>query len=55
MEENRRKINFVVLFTFLLAVCIGIIYYFTKSPEEETLTQGILIANMMGKGLLYAK
>lgn len=53
MEEQRRKINFIVLLTFLLAVIIGIIYYLTGDPGENTLTQGTLIVNMLGKDLPY--
>ena len=55
MEEQRKKINLVVLLTFLLAVIIGIIYYLTGDPGEETLTQGTLIINMMGKDLPYVE
>lgn len=55
MEEQRKKINLVVLLTFLLAVVIGIIYYLTGDPGEETLTQGTLIVNMMGKDLPYVE
>lgn len=55
MEEQRRKINIIVLLTFLLAVIIGIIYYLTGDPGEETLTQGTLIINMMGKDLPYVE
>ena len=53
MEEQRRKINFIVLLTFLLAVIIGIIYYLTGDPGENTLTQGTLIVNILGKDLPY--
>ena len=53
MEEQRRKINFIVLLTFLLAVIIGIIYYLTGDPGENTLTQGTLIVNILGKDLTY--
>ena len=53
MEEQRRKINFVVLLTFLLAVVIGLIYYFTGDPGEDTLTQGTLIVSVLGKDLPY--
>lgn len=55
MEEQRKKINLVVLLTFLLAVVIGIIYYLTGDQGEETLTQGTLIVNMMGKDLPYVE
>ena len=55
MEEQRKKINLVVLLTFLLAVIIGIIYYLTGDPGEDTLTQGTLIVNMMGKDLPYVE
>lgn len=55
MEEQRKKINFVVLLTFLLAVILGIIYYLTGDPGEETLSQGTLIINMMGKDLPYVE
>ena len=55
MEEQRKKINLVVLLTFLLAVIIGIIYYLIGDPGEETLTQGTLIVNMMGKDLPYVE
>lgn len=51
MEEQRRKINLVVLLTFLLAVVIGIIYYFTGDPGDNTLAQGTLIVNIQGKDL----
>lgn len=53
MEEQRRKINFVVLLTFLLAVVIGIIYYFTGDPGEDTVAQGTLIVSMLGKDQPY--
>jgi len=53
VEEQRRKINFVVLLTFLTAVVIGIIYYFTGDPGENTLAQGTLIANILGKDFPY--
>ena len=55
MEEQRRKINIIVLLTFLLAVIIGVIYYLTGDPGEDTLTQGTLIVNMMGKDLPYVE
>lgn len=55
MEEQRRKINIIVLLTFLLAVVIGIIYYLTGDPGENTLTQGTLIVNMIGKDLPYVE
>lgn len=53
MEEQRKKINLVVLLTFLLAVIIGIIYYLTGDPGEDTLTQGTLIVSILGKDLPY--
>lgn len=53
MEEQRKKINLIVLGTFLLAVLMGIIYYFTGDPGEDTLTQGTLIVSMLGKDLPY--
>ena len=53
MEEQRRKINIIVLLTFLLAVIIGIIYYLTGDPGEDTLTQGTLIVSILGKDLPY--
>ena len=55
MEEQRRKINIIVLLTFLLAVVIGIIYYLTGDPGENTLTQGTLILNILGKDLPYVE
>ena len=55
MEEQRKRINLVVLLTFLLAVIIGVIYYLTGDPGEDTLTQGTLIVNMMGKDLPYVE
>lgn len=55
MEEQRRKINIIVLLTFLLAVVIGIIYYLTGDPGENTLTQGTLIVNILGKDLPYVE
>ena len=55
MEEQRRKINIIVLLTFLLAVVIGIIYYLTGDPGENTLTQGTLIINILGKDLPYVE
>lgn len=53
MEEQRKKINLVVLGTFLLAVLMGVIYYFTGDSGENTLTQGTLIVGMLGKDLPY--
>ena len=55
MEEQRKKINLVVLLTFLLAVIIGIIYYLTGDPGEDTLTQGTLIVSILGKDLPYVR
>lgn len=55
VEEQRKRINLVVLLTFLLAVIIGVIYYLTGDPGEDTLTQGTLIVNMMGKDLPYVE
>lgn len=55
MEEQRRKINIIVLLTFLLAVVIGIIYYLTGDPGENTLTKGTLIVNILGKDLPYVE
>ena len=55
VEEQLKRINLVVLLTFLLAVIIGVIYYLTGDPGEDTLTQGTLIVNMMGKDLPYVE
>lgn len=53
MEEHRRGLNLIVFGTFLLAVIVGVIYYFTGDPGEEVLAQGTLIANLIGKELPY--
>ena len=53
MEKQRRKINGIVFGTFLMAVIIGAIYYFTGDPGEEVVMQGTLIANLAGKEMPY--
>ena len=53
MEEQRKKINLVVLGTFLLAVLMGVMYYFIGDSGENTVAQGTLIANILGEGMPY--
>lgn len=53
MEEPRKIINLIVLLTFLMAVVIGIIYYFTGEAGRSTVEQGILIAGIAKKGWPY--
>ena len=53
MEEQRRRLNLIVFGTFLLAVIVGVIYYFTGDQGKAVLAQGTLIANLVGKELPY--
>lgn len=45
MEKGRKKIKFCICFVVLLAVVVGILYYYGQM-QEQAITEGTLISSL---------
>lgn len=43
MEEARKKIRLCLLIVVLVAVCVGVIYYFQEVKEKHETSDGVLV------------
>lgn len=43
MEEARKKIRLCLLIVVIVAVCVGVIYYFQEVKEKHETSDGVLV------------
>ena len=46
MKKGRSKIRFCLCFVLLLAVVVGILYYYGQMQDNTTITEGTLISSL---------
>lgn len=46
MEKARKKLRFCLCFVVLLAIVVGILYYYGQMQEQATITEGTLISSL---------
>ena len=46
MEKTRRRVRFCLFFVVLLAIAVGVLYYYGEMQEQATITEGTLISSL---------
>ena len=44
MEKIRRRVRFCLLFVVIVAVAVGVLYYYGEMHGQTTITEGTLIS-----------